>query len=167
MDNLEFLATAANGINVYYDPVGSHAAAHFADTPQLNELAKEIAGKTNLHDDVMLFDTDIGRVVGNTDLVGNDKGDMIVFAKRKNRDVYTPFDKSKPPQPCSVVSTAFRKRANGSYELVSAWIGLADMPPFPGEPDETPESRPYWLAHSLAWGTQEIQPGTETPICPW
>lgn len=164
---LEFLATSANGIKVYYDPLDSHAATHFADAPGLKELAQEVTAKTNLLSDVLIFDTDMGRTVGNTDEVANDEGDEIIFAKRKNRTVYTSFNKSKSPQPCSVVSTAFKKQTDGSYELTSAWIGTANSPSFPGEPDETPESKPYWLAHSLAWGSQEIQSGTETTISPW
>ena len=167
MADQEFLATSANGIKVYYDPQGSHAATHFADAPGLKELAQEVTAKTNLRGDLLIFDTDMGRTVGNTDEVVNDDGDEIVFAKRKNRNVYTSFNKSKSPQPCSVVTTVFKKRTDGSYELTSAWIGTSKSPSFPGEPDETTDSKPYWLAHSLVWSSQEIQPGTETNTCPW
>lgn len=163
----ELLATSANGIKVYYDSESSHAATYFADAPGIKELAQEITAKTKLHDELMFFDTDMGRIVGNTDEVMNEPGDQIVFAMRRNRNVYTSFNKSKTPRPCSVVTTVFKKQADGTYELTSAWIGTANSPSFPGELDETPESKPYWLAHSLAWGSQEIQPGTETSICPW
>ncbi len=167
MSNLEHLATSLNDKEVYYDPIGSHTATHFTDTPQLKELTREILARTVLDQDRMLFDTNLGRVVGHTDLVENDESDVIVYAKRQNRDVYTSFNKTKSPQPCSVVAIGVQKLDDSKYELASAWIGSIDSPPFPGDENETPESKSYWLKHSLAWGTQEVQAGTETTICPW
>ena len=167
MSGLIFLAQSANGAKVYYDPVHSHTATHFADTPGLQDLCKEIIQRTKLQGVYQQFDVDFGRVVGRTDLVENEPGDIIVWAKRLNRDVYTSFNKSKPPQACSFATVAFERRSNDTYELVSAWIGRSDSPPFPGDPHATAESKPYWLHHSLAWGTQAIQPGTEITDCPW
>jgi len=167
MQAKEILGKSKNGIEVYFDPLSSHATTHFADAPQLKELVKEIVTTTILDADEMLFDTEMGRIVGNTDLVENEQGDEIVYAKRKNRDIYTSFNKTKLPQPCSTVALGLAKQQNGSYELLSAWVGSVDSPPFPGDEKETPESKPYWMSHSLAWGTQKIQPGTETTTCPW
>jgi hypothetical protein len=167
MSNLEFLATSANGMDVFYDPISSHTATHFADTPQLKELTQDILTGTILNEDEMLFSTDMGRDVGKSDLVENDESDIVVYAKRKNRDVYTSFNKTKAPQPCSTVAIGVKRMDDHKYELTSAWIGSADSPPFPGDKNETPESKSYWLKHSLAWGTQEIQKGTEISVCPW
>lgn len=167
MSNLQFLVSSANNKEIFYDPVNSHTATHFEDTPQLKRLAQEILAKVVLDEEFVGFDTDLQRIVGNTDLVTNEEGDVIVWAKRKNRDVYTSFNKTQRPQPCSIVSTALQKIDEERYELVSAWIGLYNTPTFPGDPNETEDSKSYWLAHSLAWGTQEIQLGTETSNCPW
>lgn len=167
MNKREFLTKSANGAEVYFDPVDSHTATHFADCPPLRGLAKEIIEKTVLDQEYMGFDTDMGRIVGNTDAVENDPGDEIVYAKRMKRDVYTSFNKSKLSQPCSVVAMALGRENDGSYNLLSTWIGSIDSPPFPGDKDETPESKPYWMSHSLVWGSQAIQPGTETTECPW
>ncbi len=165
--DLQFLATSKNNIPVSYDPVDSHATTHFSDTPQLKGLTIEIINGTNLLNDVEYFEKDIGRVVGNSDEVRNDPNDEIVYAKQLNRDVFTSFNKSKSAFPCSLVSLYLVRQIDGSYELQSAWIGSRNSPPFPGDAAETPESLPYWTTHSLAWGTQKIQPGTETTICPW
>jgi hypothetical protein len=173
MTEQEFLATSRNGVKVYYDPVESHAATHIADTPQLKSLAIEVIGKTDIQGEVMEFETDMGRVVGNTDGVVNEPSDIIVYAKRKNRDEYTPFNKSKSSQPSRFVTLALKRQPNGNYELLSAFVSPGDTlagepsPPFPGQPNEAPNSREYWTKHSLAWGTQEIQEGTETSVCPW
>ncbi len=164
---MELLATSKNGIEVFFDQYNSHTATHFADAPHLRALAHEVITQTVLTGEAMFFDRDMGRIVGDTDLVENEEGDEIVFAKRRNRDVYTSFNKSKSSQPSSLVSVALRPLPHNTYELASAWIGPYDSPPFPGEPEATPESKPYWLAHSLVWGSQEIKPGTETSVCPW
>ena len=173
MAGREFLATSANGIGVYFDPVGSHTATHFADTPQLKDLCKEIIEKTSLERDLIEFETDMGRTVGETDAIVNDPGDVIVYAKRKNRDEFTPFNKSQGPQPSKFVTIALQKQSDGEYELLSAFISPGDTlagepsPPFPGQEHEAPNSKDYWSKHSLAWGTQEIQENTLTSTCPW
>ncbi len=167
MTHKAFIAKSKNGADVFFDAEGSHAATHFGDTPQLLELVKEIVAKTVLEGDTVAFDIDMGRVVGMSDLVTVDPGDELVFAKRLNRDVFTSFNKSKKPQPSQMVSVYFERQAEGTYMLASAWIGPLNSPAFPGDPNETPDSKAYWLSHALAWGTQAIQPGTETPVCPW
>lgn len=167
MPSLKKLVNSKNGVKVLYDPVDSHAATHIEDTPQLRELVAEVLTKTILTDDIEFFEYDFEDVIGNTGLVSNDKGDQIVYAKRKNRDVYSPFNKSKTPNPCSVITVYIEKIDSGKYELKSTWVGFKDSPPFPGDKNETPSSEPYWRKHSLAWGTQEIQEKTLTSTCPW
>ena len=100
-----FLANSKNDKRVCYDPHGSHAATHFADTPQLKELSVEIILNTALDKEEYYFDQDMGRIVGKSDLIKNEAEDVIVFAKRKNRDIYSSFNKTKAPQPCSFVTT--------------------------------------------------------------
>jgi hypothetical protein len=92
--------------------------------------------------------------------------DDIIYAERKSRDTYTRFTKSQPPQPCSTVTLFLSRLSDEQYELGSAWIGYLG-PSFPGDANESPESRPYWNKHALVWGRQEIQTGSETNVCPW
>ena len=167
MNKLELLAKSKNGILVYYKPLNSHTAVHFAETPQLKSLVEEAINKSILEGEYLQFDTDLGRIIGNTDEVENSKGDKIVYAKRKLRNTYTPFNKTKSPKPCSIIAMGLARQSDNSYELLSAWIGSVNSPAYPGDDDETPESKPYWTSHSLVWGTQEIQSGTETSKCPW
>jgi len=161
------LACKPLGLPVFLFCYAVNAATHFADSPQLKELTQKVLARTTLDKDQMLFDTEIGSPIGKSDLVENDEGDDIVYAKRKNRDVYTSFNKTKAPHPCSIVAIGVEKIGDNKYELLSAWIGSIDSPPFPGQENEAPESKDYWLKHSFAWGTQEIQEGTETSVCPW
>lgn len=167
MSRHEFLAKSANDTEVFYDSADSHAATHLADTPRLKELVIEIITKLVLVEDKMFFDTDMGAIIGTSDLVKNDPSDEIIYAIRKNRNIYTSFNKTKSPEPCSIVATCLERRSEESYELTSAWIGTMNSPPFPGDINETQESKVYWISHSLAWGQQEITAGTETSVCPW
>lgn len=161
------LAVSSNGKPVWYDPKDSHTATHIKDAPQLVELAAEITKITDLHDEFTMFHTDMGHTIGTSDLVAIETGDRLVWAKRANRDTYTVFNMSKQSQPSSLVTTAYEQHNDGTYELVSTWIGPSDSPSMPGTERETPDSRAFWSTHALAWGTQEIQPGTETTSNPW
>lgn len=161
------LAVSKNGVSVWYDPISSHAATHIEDTPDLLALAIEVVRQTTIDELYVQLHVDFGRIVGTSDLVENDPADEIVYAKRLNRDEYTAFNKTRAAQPSSLVTIALRQQDDGTYELVSTWIGASDSPAFPGTKQETRDSREFWSTHSLAWGNQEIQPGSETTHCPW
>ncbi len=161
------IAISANNIKVWYDPVCSHAATHIQDTPTLLGLAQEVISQTTVTGPYMQFHVDFGRTVGTTDLVQNKPSDEIVYAKRKNRENYTVFNKTQQAQPCSIVTVALEEQDDGTYELVSTWIGPSDSPSLPGTEREVPESKEFWAKHAFAWGNQEIQPGSETMHCPW
>ncbi len=163
----ELIANSLNDKVVWVDTVSSHAATHIADTPNLKGLAAEVISKTVLDKTYHQLHKDLGRIVGTCDLIDNQPGDEIVYAKRINRNEYTVFNKTRPPQPSSLVTVAVEKRDDQTYELVSAWIGPSDSPSFPGTEREAAESKEFWANHSLAWGRQTIQPESETTVCPW
>ena len=165
-ERLRYIATTINGKEVYVDPEGSHAATHLADTPELLAVVKELLGDLEVTSENLYLERDMLRIIGMCDLVETTADDEIIYAKRLNRTNYTRFVKGRSPQPCSTVTVALRARKNGSYELRSAWIGYA-VPQFPGDLYETPESKPFWRNHALAWGNQAIQPGTERSSWPW
>ncbi|MCA9318485.1 hypothetical protein KDA06_02490 [Candidatus Saccharibacteria bacterium] len=161
------LGMSKNNVSVWYDATSSHAATHLRDTPGLTELVIEITQGLTLTDNYYQLHTDMGRVVGPSDLVPTESSDEIVYAKRLNRDTYTVFNKSKSPQPSSLVTTAYQRHNDNTYELISAWIGPSDSPSLPGTERETPGSKEFWTKHALAWGTQDIQPDSLTTRCPW
>lgn len=151
---------------VTYDATDSHVATHLADTRGLLGVIKAVVAETVATGEPMWFETDMGRVVGMTDLVETDKSDEIIFAKRLNRDTYTRFTKSRRPQESRLITVSLVPLDLLHYDLASAWIGPKGHP-FPDSPDATPESVEYWKHRALVWGTQEIQPGTETAKSPW
>lgn len=163
---MEPLCISQNKIEIVYEAKTSHVATHFEDSPPLKNYVIEALRNTIVSSDSMLFEHTFEETIGFTDLVSTDEHDEIIFAKRINRDVYTRFTKSKESQPCSTVTIALDKIDDRTYRLWSAWIGFIG-PSFPGDANESPESVPYWSKHALVWGTQEIQPGAETPVSPW
>ncbi len=153
-------------MEIVYEPEKSHIATHFADADSLKPAVVEALESSAVEGDNMFFEHSLGRMVGLTDLVETTAEDEIVFAKRKNREIYTRFTKSQKPQPCTTVTIFLNKIDDKTYELWSAWIGFIG-PAFPGDANETADSLPYWSKHALVWGTQEIQPGSETAASPW
>lgn len=64
----EFLCASKNGKGVYFDPIHSHTATHFNDTPPLKDAVIEILTNKDLIDEKIEFDTNTGRIVGNMDV---------------------------------------------------------------------------------------------------
>lgn len=163
---MEHYCYSRNNVEVMIESIDSHIATHFADTPILRAAVNEIISMTDIVGKDMFFEYDLGRIIGTTDLVDTTSKDEIVFAKRKNRDIYTRFTKSQQPIDCSTVTVALKKMDEDHYMLWSAWIGFKG-PAFPGDFNETPDSKQYWSKHALVWGRQEVQLDTVTSDSPW
>lgn len=163
---MQLLCVTANDQKVYYDPIESHTATHFHDTPQLKALVKEVLEQTSLNQEKEVFEYDLHRIVGKMDLIETTNTDEIIYAKRVNRDSFTRFVLNKSPADTSIVTFVLYRQDETSYVLSSAWVGKI-VPSFPGSETETPESKPYWKNHALVWGTQNIQLDTETTVQPW
>ena len=155
-----------NHKTVYANAQDSHAATHLADTPSLLALVRQVIAELEPEADNIYLDKDMGRTIGLTNLVTTGENDEILYAKRPHRTTYTRFALHRQAEPTRFVTIALRKDAAGDYELWSAWLGRA-APQFPGDEFETPASKPFWQSHALVWGTQAIEPGSETPNCPW
>jgi hypothetical protein len=166
---LKQLCESANGMVIVYDPIDSHTATHFQDTPELISLAREILQTMNLDEELVAKDFDTGKIVGNSNVVKVKPSDEIVYAIRKNREDqgYVPFTRSRSSEPSSLVSMYLKQFEPGTYELQSIWIGSYESPPFPQMNNATAESIPYWTKHAFVWGSQEIIPGTVVNNCPW
>ncbi len=167
----KFLCKSKNGVSVTYDPVGSHAATHLEDTPQLVDLVCEVVSKMELTGQKVARHVYMGRVVGTSDVVTVDDTDEIVYGVRKNRDDdgLVPFTKTREAEPCPYVTVHLVPKEDGTYELCSAWIGTYsdDDEPFPQSPLATEKSVEFWTYLAFVYGSQEIVPGTETSIRPW
>lgn len=169
MKQEEFLCMSANGKSVVFDPVGSHASTHFHDAPGLRGEVVGLIKSLVLESDLIARDYDMGRVIGNNNVVEIDDTDELVYAMGKLREDqgYVAFTKSRPSAPCTKISVHLIKQDDTTYSLYSAWVGEYESPPFPQMTIATDESIPFWSKHAFVWGSQEIIPGTETHKCPW
>ena len=169
MSDVELLCTSKDDKKIYVDSVSSHAATHFADAPQLKELVIEVLENRNIATNKLEFDYDMKRIIGTCDVIEASENDEIVYAIRKFRydQGYVPFIKNREAQDDSNISISLIANPDGTYQLSSAWIGTWDDPPFPQQSNATPESPIYWKKHALVWGSQEIEAGSETSVCPW
>ncbi|HVW71829.1 MAG TPA: hypothetical protein VHB93_01605 [Candidatus Paceibacterota bacterium] len=162
----ELIGRTKNGCDVYLDWQTSHALSHLSDTPELLGLIKEAVPRLEPEGDFVKTKTDFGRIVGEMDLVETDASSDIVYAKRIGRDRYTRFAKNAKPVPTSWVSIALQKAADG-YEIYTAYVGVGARS-FPvGDGNDDPGAIEFWEHHALAWGRQQIVPGTETTVRPW
>ena len=160
------LGKTKNGHEVFVDMEHSHAATHLKKYPILLEYAKDIIAEVTIDSDYERFDRDMGKIVGESDLVSTTDGDDIVYAKRPNRSLYTRFVKDRIPEPTTWVTLSLKKAEEDAYELSTIYIGRA-VPPFPDPQRGSAASKKFWAAHALVWGRQEVVPGTETEKCPW
>ena len=169
MQKFEFLCKSANDKKIVFDPINSHTATHFNDAPKLRSLAEELFSNITLEEDLIAKEFDMGRIIGDSDVVEIDGSDEIVYAMRKSREDqgYVPFTKSRPSQPSQIMSIYLVRKDDETYELSSTWIGEFDSPAFPQMDNATEESIPYWQNHAFVWGSQETIPGTEITNHPW
>ncbi|CAN5625454.1 hypothetical protein BH23PAT2_BH23PAT2_02510 [soil metagenome] len=165
----ELLCVSANGKRIVFDPVDSHTATHFKDAPTLRARAEELLSSISLEGDLIAKDVDMGKVVGNSDVVEIDYKDDVVYAMRRNREDqgHVPFTKSRSSQTSTKISIYLVKKDSENYELSSVWIGEYESPMFPQMSNATAESVPYWSKHAFVWGSQEIISGTTLHNCPW
>lgn len=166
---LKLLAKSANNQEVLYDPVGSHVATHFDDTPGLKSLVQELIASINLGGEVARH-FDMGRVIGLCDVVSVGPQDDLVYGMRRNReeDGLVPFVKNREGEPTQNLAIHIILKSPHGYVLSSAWIGtFGDDEPFPQSPEATPGSIEYWSQHAFIYGSQEIIEGTETTAKPW
>ena len=162
------LCDTKNGIEVYYDPLHSHVATHFKDTPKLKTLVKKLISTHSFKEKEIYAEFKIDKVVVLSDLVETNDNDEIIYAKRLNRKGYTRFVKNRKPEKTSssYLTIWLKQDEERKYDLASAWIGRT-CPAFPDDEYAIPESKPFWEKHALVWGNQEIQSGTETTKSPW
>ncbi len=166
---LVVLGNSFNGLRVLYHPTRSHTATHFNSVPHLKDVVTSILPTLELLEDVVGVDLDMGKDVGESDVVETDGLDEIVYAIRTQREDqgYVPFTKSRTSQPTRYLSIYLVRQSEDTYELSSTWFGRFESPMFPQMDNATEESIPYWNSHAFVWGSQEIIPGTERSDCPW
>jgi hypothetical protein len=154
------LGKTANGVTVH-DRYNSHNHVEVS-------LVKEALAKVEMPAelDFAVIEVEMGRNVGKSNLVKTGIDDIIVYAKRPNRNGWTAFVKDRQRTDCSSVVVILKRIAINELVLITSWIGKKS-PHEPWDPKATKESLPFWRTHAIVWGSEEVLPETATTMCPW
>lgn len=119
----QFLGKTTDGFDVILDDNNTHVAYHLLETPDLIDLVIEALPRVEANgQDQVVFERDMGRVVGTTNLAETSDQDEIIYAKRKGRDTYSRFVKNRDVIPTQYIVVVLRKTVDG-YLLWTAMCG--------------------------------------------
>ena len=160
------VGTSANGHQVYMNTISSAAGRCFSREPHLIRIAKAVVESLELAGCDVCLTRDIGRVIGNTNIVATKDSDQIFYAQQPKGNNVLRFVKKRSMEPSSELSLILQVDAEGNYEVTDAWIGPA-CPPFPGTNGATIASKAYWQDHALTAGSEPISLQSVTSVCPY
>lgn len=160
------ITESPNGYVVYVNLITSSAGHYLSRQPYLINMIKEVLATTQLRGSVVSIEHDMGRVIGNTDIVSTSEKDVIFYAQPYKKTVFSRYVKNHSQLPSKNLTIILERDEAGNYELIDTWIGPCS-PPFPGDKNETSKSKTYWETHALVLDTQSIQSKTLTKVCPY
>ena len=153
-----------NNKQVFLDEENTNIHFHILETPNLLELAKEALALIEVGDeDQIVFEKDLGRIIGATSLVETSSEDEIIYAKRKDRNGYSRFVKNKKPIPTSWIVIVLRK-AEDEYYLWTAMCGRL-LPPEAYGPKDKSNPKGFNQTHALVYDKNLVKADTITSIC--
>jgi hypothetical protein len=160
------ITQSKNGYDIYINLISSPAGHYLSRRPYVINLIKEVLSSTHISGARVVFEQDMGRNIGRTDIVATSEQDTIYYAQPIKTAVFSRFVKNRYPQPSQSLTIILQQDANGDYEVHNTWIGPSS-PPFPGDDHETLDSKDYWKSHALVQDAQIIQSKTITKRCPY
>lgn len=156
----------SNGSEVYVNLISSSAGHYLSRQPYVINLIKEVLKSTDLKEEKITIESDMGRIIGNTDVVETSDKDTIFYAQPHKKSSYSRYAKNRYALPSQKLSIILQKDSENNYELIDTWIG-AHNPPFPGDKNETATSRSYWETHAFVQDSQLVQSKSITKDCPY
>lgn len=160
------ITESPNGSEVYVNLIDSLAGHYLGRQPYVINLIKEVLSSTKLTGSKLSIERDMGRVIGNTDVVETSEKDTIFYAQAYKTSIYSRYAKNRLPSPSQKLTIILEQDTDGNYELLNTWIG-SDNPPLPGDKNETAISRSYWETHAFVLDAQAVQSKTITKVCPY
>lgn len=154
------------GYEIYVDLITSSAGQYLSRQPYIINLIKEVLLPMDLTSSKLAIERDMGRIIGNTDIVETTEKDNIFYAQPNKKNVFSRYAKNRYPSPSRKLTIILEQDADGNYEVSDTWIGPYS-PPFPGDEKETAKSKDYWQTHALVHDSHAVQSRTITKICPY
>lgn len=157
---------SSGGYEVYVNLINSPAGRYLSRQPYVMNLIKEALASQKLKKPELTLELDMGRVIGNTEIIETTEKDTIYYARPVKRNVFSRYAKNRYPSPSRKLTIRLKQDPEGDYEVQDTWIG-PNRPPFPGDKQETATSRSYWQTHALVQDAQAIQSKSITKMCPY
>lgn len=157
---------SSSGYVIYVNLIASSAGQYLSRQPHIINLIKEVLEPMKLNASRLTIEHDMGRVIGNTDIVETTEKDTVFYAQPNKKDVFSRYAKNRYPSPSRKLTIILEKDTDGDYEVSDTWIGPSS-PPFPGDEKATAKSKPYWQTHALVQDAHAVQSKTITKICPY
>ena len=119
---------------------------------------------------INVIEYDCGRPVGKTACVKVSADDLITYAQlmvRGSSDrVYGRFVHKRKGEPSRFILIILKRDDAGDWGV--HWVRIGKhMPPWPGSPNATDESRQFWREHALVYGSRSTVRSSMTANCPW
>lgn len=161
------LGNSKNKHEVYVNLTDSSAGRNLNRQPYLIKHVQDCIASHALRGATTSISIDVGKVIGNTEIVETTEKDLVFYAQPHKREVFFRYVKNRSSVPSSAL-TLLLDKADDGYELTHVWIGEF-CPPFPGDANEVEESKRFWDSHALVIDpyTSRIQSKTITPVCPY
>ncbi len=160
------IAELPTGYDVYVNLIASSAGHYLSRQPYVINLIRDVLLPMELDGQSITIERDMGRVIGNTDIIDTTEKDTIFYAQVQKENVFSRFARNRYPSPSQTITIILEKDSEGHYELIKTWIGPC-TPPFPGDAKETGKSKDYWLTHAFAQDAHAVQSRTITKDCPY
>lgn len=160
------ITESPSGYEVYVNLITSSAGQYISRQPHVITLMKEVLDAKTLTGLHVAIEHDMGRVIGNSNIVETTDKDTIYYAKAFKKSVFSRYAKNRNPAPSNVLTIILERDADGGYEIHDTWIGPYS-PPFPDIDNMAAKSITYWENHALAQDEHAIQAKTITKVCPY
>lgn len=160
------IVESTGSYEVYVNLIKSLAGQYLSRQPYVINLVKEVLTSARLKGQVVTLEHDMGRVIGNTDIIETTEKDTIFYAQPVKTSVFSRYAKNRYPTPSQKLTIQLARDEDGHYEILDTWIGPSS-PPFPGDENEADNSKIYWETHALVQNSQLVQSRTITKVCPY
>ena len=160
------VGVSRNSRQVYASIINSAAGRSFSRQPYLVSITKAMVQTLDLTEKELRVTRDMGRTIGNTNIVETSAKDSIFYARQPKQVQTLRFVKNRSMEPSSELSIILAEDDEGNYEVKDIWIGPS-CPPFPDAPNARKNSKAYWLEHALTAGSEPIDLQSITSTCPY
>lgn len=160
------LGVSRNGRQVYANIINSVAGRSISRQPYLVAIAKTLVETLDLTDEEQRITQDMGRTIGNTNVVATSPKDVVFYACQSKQTHLSRFVKNRSMEPSRELSMVLVQDNEGNYELTKIWIGPA-YPPFPDAPDARKDSKDFWQTHALTDGSELFDSQSVTRTSPY